>query len=59
MDSGEFWLGLENIHKLTSLEDNILQVDLESFDGDYVSIVYDSFRVGSELENYKLKVFEL
>ncbi|CAG2164549.1 unnamed protein product [Oppiella nova] len=54
MDSGEFWLGLDNIYQMTANGNHILQVDLESFDGEYVSIVYDGFRLGGEADNYRL-----
>ncbi|CAG2118359.1 unnamed protein product [Medioppia subpectinata] len=54
MESGEFWLGLDNIHQMTATEDYILQVDLESFDGEYVSLVYDRFKIGGETDNYRL-----
>ena len=53
---GEFWLGLENIYQLTAHNDTELQVDLEAFDGDFISIVYDNFKVGNEAEKYKLQV---
>ena len=56
IESGEFWIGLDNIHKLTTNSEQKLQIDLEAFDGDYVSIIYDSFKVGTEAENYKLHV---
>ncbi|XP_054158767.1 angiopoietin-related protein 6-like [Oppia nitens] len=53
-DTGEFWLGLESVHQMTAVGNHQLLVELESFDGDYVSIVYDGFRVGGESDNYRL-----
>ena len=31
--NGEFWLGSDNIHRLTAVDDVTLRVDLEDFDG--------------------------
>jgi hypothetical protein len=56
VEEGEFWIGLETIHQMTKNNDSELQVDLEGFDGDVISIVYDSFKLGSEAEKYKLHV---
>lgn len=55
---GEFWLGNEFIHQLTAHanDDVMLQVDLESFDGDHVSIVFDTFKIEEETNNYRLHV---
>lgn len=49
-------MGLDNIYHMTSQRDHMLQVDLEAFDGDFVSVVFDSFRIGSETDNYRLHV---
>lgn len=34
----------------------MLQIDLEAFDGDYVSLIYDNFKIGGEEDNYRLHV---
>ena len=52
--SGEFWLGLENIHRLTSDSNNMLRVDLEDFEGNITYALYDMFAVMSEDDKYKL-----
>ena len=54
--TGEFWLGLDKIHRLTSSESYKLRVDLEDFAGNTYYAEYDSFNVASEGEKYKLSV---
>ncbi|XP_059143914.1 ficolin-2-like [Physella acuta] len=55
VDGGEFWLGNENIYRLTSLAQHELRVDFKYEKKDYYA-KYSSFNVGSERESYKLKV---
>ncbi|XP_055599231.1 angiopoietin-related protein 1-like [Uranotaenia lowii] len=52
---GEFWLGLEKIHQLTSSKRHELAVLLEDFEGTTVVAKYDNFRVADEAEQYKLE----
>ncbi|XP_052376021.1 microfibril-associated glycoprotein 4-like isoform X2 [Oncorhynchus keta] len=52
--SGEYWLGLENIHLLTQRKRYELRVDLGDFEGAKVHMQYSSFSVDSEHEGYKL-----
>ena len=54
--SGEYWLGLENMHLLTKNKKYQLRVDMEDFEGNTVSASYSSFSVGSEADGYKLQV---
>ena len=54
--SGEFWLGLDKIHRLTSQPNNKLRVELEDFEGNTVYAEYDIFAVADEDDNYKLSV---
>ena len=54
--TGEFWLGLDKIHRLTRGGNYKLRVDLEDFAGNVVYAEYDLFEVGSEGEKYTLKV---
>ena len=54
--TGEFWLGLDKIHRLTSRGKHKLRVDLEDFAGNITYAEYDSFKVGSEAEKYKLSL---
>ncbi|KAM3864465.1 uncharacterized protein ACN63O_012379 [Diretmus argenteus] len=52
--SGEYWLGLENIHLLTLSQSYELRVDMEDFDGMKVYAQYSSFSVSTEQDGYKL-----
>ena len=57
--NGNFWLGLEKIHKLTSLGKRaILRVDLKHVRAPNITryAEYSVFKVGSEPEGYKLTV---
>uniref|UniRef100_A0A667YB55 Microfibril associated protein 4 n=1 Tax=Myripristis murdjan TaxID=586833 RepID=A0A667YB55_9TELE len=54
--SGEYWLGLENMHLLTKKRRYELRVDMEDFGGNKVFAKYSSFSVGSEADGYKLHV---
>ncbi len=52
--SGEFWLGNEKIHRLTSGGNKRLRVDLEDFEGNTSYAEYKTFGVMSENDKYKL-----
>ena len=52
--NGEFWLGLDKIHRLTKGRSR-LWVDLEDFDNQTAYAEYDSFAVGDEQSKYKLE----
>lgn len=54
----EFWLGNELLHLLTADTKQTLQVDLEAFDGDRLSIRYQVFRVGDEASDFRLELAE-
>ena len=54
--TGEFWLGLDKIHRLTRGGNYKLRVDLEDFAGNNFYAEYDLFKVGSEEEKYQLSV---
>ena len=51
---GEFWLGLDKIHRLTSDVNNVLRVDLEDFERSNSYAEYKMFGVESEKDKYKL-----
>ena len=53
---GEFWLGLDKIHRLTSDDNSMLRVDLEDFGGNTAYAEYNMFSVMSENAKYRLKL---
>ena len=53
--NGEFWLGLDKIHRLTK-ERSRLRVDLEDTIGKTANAEYDFFGVASERSKYKLSL---
>ena len=54
--NGEFWLGLDKIHRLTVSSNNKLRVDLEDLHGNTVFAEYSSFSVASERAKYQLSL---
>ena len=54
--NGEFWLGLDKIHRLTSSGNYKLRVDLEDFEGNSAFAEYGIFAVGNEGTKYNLSV---
>ena len=54
--SGEFWLGLDKIHRLTISSSNKLRVDLEDTDGTTAFAEYSSFAVTGESVKYQLSL---
>ena len=52
---GEFWLGLDNIHSLTSNGSNVLRIDMETFGGETVHAEYDGFSIDDESTFYALR----
>ena len=53
--SGEFWLGLDKIHRLTSNATE-LRVDMRDFEGNSAYAQYTSFSVGDSSSKYILSV---
>ncbi|TDG99374.1 hypothetical protein EPR50_G00193670 [Perca flavescens] len=53
--NGEFWLGNQNLHLLTSQAESMLKVELEDWEGGVASAEY-TVRVGAETEGYPLHV---
>ena len=54
--NGEFWLGLDKIHRLTKTMNNRLRVDLEDTAGKTAYAEYDMFAVTSERTKYQLSL---
>ena len=54
---GNFWLGLEKIHRLTNANHGtILRVDIRHKNGKNGSATYGTFRVNNEKDKYRLTV---
>ena len=54
--TGEFWLGLDKINRLTQKGFNSLQVELGDFDGNTRYAQYTTFSVGDSTTEYTLTV---
>ena len=54
--NGEFWLGLDKIHRLTVSGSYKLRVDLEDLQGSTAFAEYSSFAVTSERVKYQLSL---
>ncbi|KAK7107150.1 ficolin-2-like [Littorina saxatilis] len=52
--SGEFWLGLDNLYKVTSGQRNVLRVDLMKWDGTKGNATYSNFAISDSSDNYRL-----
>lgn len=52
----EFWLGNDNIHRLTSSGTHEFRVDLTDYENNYSFATYASFALSGEEENYKLHI---
>ena len=54
--AGEFWLGLDTLHSLTTSQSYGLWVDIEDYDGTQYCAKYSHFLVGDEASEYLLDV---
>ena len=54
--NGEFWLGMDKIHRLTNNDRYKLRVDLEDTTGKTAYAEYDMFAVTSEKTKYQLSL---
>ena len=52
--SGEFWLGNDKIHRLTTSQKMVLRFDLEDFEGNRRYAVYQDVNILGESDKYKL-----
>ncbi|XP_078329360.1 microfibril-associated glycoprotein 4-like [Crassostrea virginica] len=54
--SGEYWLGNDNLHQLTSLGTSDLYVRLEKFTGGWAYAKYKEFSVADETDGFRMRV---
>ena len=54
--TGEFWLGNDDIHRLTAASPQVLRIDMEDFESNKRHAQYNSFSVADEGTNYRLIV---
>jgi hypothetical protein len=54
--NGNFWLGLDRIHRLTKLGQHVLRADLMDWTNDTAYAKYGSFSVASESDGYRLNL---
>nr|KAG5693354.1 hypothetical protein BaRGS_017647 [Batillaria attramentaria] len=54
--TNEFWLGLDNIYRLTSTQSFTLRVDLEDFDGNTTYAEYRNFSISGPDDFYRLHI---
>ena len=51
---GNYWMGLEEMHQLTTTHDVSLFVDIETFEGEPFTMKLEEFSVGDETTNYRM-----
>ena len=51
-EDGNFWLGLDEIHQLTTTQNVSLFIDIETFVGDPFTLKLQTFSVGDAASNY-------
>ena len=54
--TGEFWLGLSKINRLTEEESSSLRVEIGDFDGNSFYAHYSTFSVGNDSTEYRLNI---
>lgn len=54
--AGEYWLGLERIHLMTSRKPYMLRVEVQDWENHWYHAEYQVFRIDAENESYKLHV---
>ena len=54
--NGEFWLGLNKIHRLTQATNTTLRVDLADFDGEKRYAKYTTFKILDSSRKYQLNI---
>ena len=53
--TGNYWLGLDNIHAITNTFANVmLRIEASTFDGERAVVIFEGFKVDNEAHLYKL-----
>ena len=52
--AGEFWLGNDNLHRLTAVGDHELRIDITDTSNRSFYAVYDTFGIANGLDMYRL-----
>ena len=53
-EDGNYWMGLEEIHQLSTAHDVSLFIDIETFEGEPFTVTLQTFSVGNATGNYTL-----
>ena len=53
---GNYWIGLEYMHQLTTARQLSLDIDIELFDGEPFTISAQHFSIGDADSNYKIRI---
>ena len=53
-EDGNYWMGLEEIHQLTTTHDVSLFIDIETFEGEPFTLKLQTFSVGNAASNYRM-----
>ena len=51
---GNYWMGLEEIHQLTTTHDMSLYIEIETFEGEPFTVKLETFSLGSADNNYTI-----
>ena len=51
-EDGNYWIGLEEIHQLTTMHDVDLNINIETFEGEPFTLKLERFSVGNAESNY-------
>ena len=51
---GNYWMGLEEIHQLTTTSDVSLYINIETFEGEPFTLTLETFSVGNAESNYTM-----
>lgn len=53
---GEFWLGNDYLHRLTTSANMLFRIDMEDYEGDRRFAEYTTFSVAAESNNYRVTI---